>query len=98
MSNCSLAIQILPQQTDQATILRTVDKVIAYLKANAEKVEVSAFETTVEGEFDDLMNLLKGALEVAGTEHNRIFSNIKISYNSEGQVLGINEKVDKHRQ
>lgn len=98
MSNCSLAIQILPQQADQATVIKTVDKVIDFLKKNANTIEVSAFETTIEGSFDELMALLKGAIEVAGAEHHRIFTNVKISYNAEGQVLSIDEKVAKHRQ
>ncbi len=98
MSNCSLAIQILPQQTDQVTVIKTVDRVIDYLKKNADTIEVSAFETTIEGSFDELMALLKGAIEVAGAEHHRIFTNVKISYNAEGQVLSIDEKVAKHRQ
>ncbi len=98
MSNCSLAIQILPQQADQATVIKTVDKVIDYLRENADKIEVSAFETTIEGSFDELMSLLKGAIEVAGSEHHRIFTNVKISYNAEGQVLSIDEKVSKHRK
>lgn len=97
MSNCSLAIQILPQQTDQLTVLKTVDKVIEYLRANAETIEVSAFETTIEGDFDQLMLLLKEAIELAGSQHHKIFTNVKISYNAEGQVLGIDEKVSKHR-
>lgn len=98
MSNCSLAIQILPQQTDQATVLKIVDRVIDYLRANAKSIEVSAFETTIEGNFDELMLLLKGAIEVAGSQHHKIFTNVKISYDAEGQVLGIDEKVSKHRQ
>ena len=98
MSNCSLAIQILPQQADQVTVIKTVDKVIDYLRENAATIEVSAFETTIEGSFDELMSLLKGAIEVAGSEHNRIFTNVKINYNSEGQVLSIDEKVSKHRK
>lgn len=97
MSNCSLAIQILPQQTDQVTIIKTVDRVIAYLKANADQIEVGAFETTIQGSFDELMVLLKGAIEIAGSEHPKIFTNVKINYNAEGQVLSINEKVTKHR-
>lgn len=98
MSNCSLAIQILPQQADQATVIKTVDKVIDYLRENADTIEVSAFETTIEGSFDELISLLKGAIEVAGSEHHRIFTNVKISYNTEGQVLSIDEKVSKHRK
>lgn len=98
MSNCSLAIQILPQQTDQATVLKIVDRVIDYLRANAKSIEVSAFETTIEGNFDELILLLKGAIEVAGSQHHKIFTNVKISYDAEGHVLGIDEKVSKHRQ
>lgn len=98
MSNCSLAIQILPQQTDQATVLKIVDRVIDYLRANAKSIEVSAFETTIEGNFDELMLLSKGAIEVAGSQHHKIFTNVKISYDAEGHVLGIDEKVSKHRQ
>lgn len=97
MANCSIALQILPMYTEQETTIRVVDKVIAYLKEHCDQVEVSAFETTIVGEFDEVMALLKGAIEVAGSEHSQIFTNVKINYHAGGQVLSIDEKVSKHR-
>lgn len=97
MGNCSIALQILPMYTNQETTLKVVDEVIAYLKEHVDQLEVSAFETTMVGEFDELMGLLKVAIEIAGAEHSQIFTNVKINYNAGGQVLSIDEKVEKHR-
>lgn len=97
MANCSIALQILPMYTEQETTIRAVDQVIAYLKERTDQIEISAFETTIMGEFDGMMALLKGAIEVAGKEHAQIFTNVKINYHAGGQVLSIDEKVTKHR-
>lgn len=97
MENCSIALQILPQYTNQEVTLKVVDRVISYLKSHCKQVEVSAFETTIIGEYDEMMAVLKGAIELAGEYYPRLFANIKISYNHGGSVLGIEDKVSKHR-
>lgn len=97
MSNSSIALQILPMGTDQEVTLKVVDSVIAYIASKTDHYEVAAFETTIVGDFDETMAILKGAIEVASQGHHKIFTNVKINYDAKGQVLEIEEKTAKHR-
>ena len=47
----------------------------------------------MEGEFDELMRILKEALEVAGQEADNVFANVKINV---GEILSIDEKLEKY--
>lgn len=57
--NSSIAIQILPLSLPYNHVLSIVDKVIAYIASCNVSYEVSAFETTIEGEYNQLMEILK---------------------------------------
>lgn len=61
----SIALQVLPlaQGIDRIAV---IDQVIAYLQTQEVTMVVTPFETVLEGEFDELMRILKEALEVAG--------------------------------
>ena len=98
MYNASIAIQVLPKTTNEDTI-RIVDEVIAYIKSTGLHTFVGPFETTVEGDFDELMDIVKNAQKIcirAGAPS--VMSYVKIHYNPEGGVLTIDEKVTKHHQ
>ena len=56
---------------------------------------VTPFETVLEGEFDELMRILKEALEVAGQESDNVFTNVKINV---GEILSIDEKLEKYTE
>ena len=56
---------------------------------------VTPFETVLEGEFDELMRILKEALEAAGNEADNIFANVKINV---GEILSIDEKLEKYTE
>lgn len=94
--NSSIAIQILPMNADTAKVIEVVDHVIALIKESHLTYEVSAFETTIEGEYNALMGLLNACILKAGEYHDSVFVNVKIAYNSNG-VLTIDEKTSKHR-
>lgn len=98
MSNSSIALQILPLASDEANTLKVVDRVIEYIQSRTDSYEVSAFETTIEGDYIELMDILKDVIEIAGEEHPDIFANVKIRYKSEGQVLTTDEKTSKYRK
>ena len=70
-----------------------IDQVIAYLQAQSVTMVVTPFETVLEGEFDELMRILKEALEVAGQEADNVFANVKINV---GEILSIDEKLEKY--
>ena len=90
----SLALQVLPlsQGVDRTAI---IDQVIAYLQAQSVTMVVTPFETVLEGEFDELMRILKEALEVAGQESDNVFTNVKINV---GEILSIDEKLEKYTE
>ena len=57
--NASVAVQVLPMYSEKQKVLAVVDAVIAYIKSTGINYEVSAFETTMEGDYDQLMAILK---------------------------------------
>lgn len=90
----SIALQVLPlsQRIDRISV---IDQVIAYLQAQEVTMVVTPFETVLEGEFDELMRILKESLEVAGQEANNVFANVKINI---GEILSIDEKLEKYTE
>lgn len=92
MSNCSIALQILPLSEHNEEKIKIIDNVIHYLQNKHSKVIVSPFETVIEGEFNVLMDTLKECLVIAGEDSKNIFANVKINY---GNILTIDEKLSK---
>lgn len=98
MITTSIAIQVLPKVEDKE-LIRVVDKVIAYIKSTGFNVYVGPFETTVEGEFEPLMEMIKQCQLICIREGApSVMSYVKISYKPEGGILTIDEKVTKHHQ
>ena len=90
----SIALQVLPlsQGIDRIAV---IDQVIAYLQAQGVTMVVTPFETVLEGDFDQLMRILKEALEVAGQGADNVFANVKINI---GEILSIDEKFEKYNE
>lgn len=97
--NASVAIQVLPQADNDKELIRIVDEVIAYIKSFGLHCSVGPFETTIEGDYDQLMEIVKGCQKIAiaaGCES--VSAYVKIVYKPEGDVLTIDEKITKHHQ
>lgn len=97
--NSSIAIQILPGVPDTAEVVRIVDEVIAYIQGTGLTYYVGPFETTVEGDFEELMEIAKQAQLIAiraGAPSVSMY--LKAVYRPEGQILTIDEKVSKHHR
>ena len=90
----SIALQVLPlsQGIDRIAV---IDKVIDYLQTQGVTMVVTPFETVLEGDFDQLMRILKEALEVAGQGADNVFANVKINV---GEILSIDEKLEKYTE
>lgn len=90
----SIALQVLPlsQGIDRIAV---IDKVIDYLQAQEVTMVVTPFETVLEGDFDQLMRILKEALEVAGQGADNVFANVKINV---GEILSIDEKLEMYNE
>ena len=95
MANVNLSLQVLPVVPD-SEIYYVVDKVIEMIKATGLKFVVGPFETSIEGELDEMLEIVKKAQTICtdlGAE--RVVSIVKIDYKEEG--VTIDEKVSKYR-
>ncbi len=95
MPNANLSLQILPM-VPQDQVYSVVDKVINLIQVSGLPHVVGPMETTLEGDLDNLLDLVKKAQQAcveAGA--NRIVSIIKIDYSPDG--VTINEKISKYR-
>ena len=90
----SIALQVLPL-SQGINRIAVINQVIAYLQTQFVTMVVTPFETVLEGEFDELMRILKEALEVAGQEADNVFANVKINV---GEILSIDEKLEKYTE
>lgn len=95
--NASVAIQVLPSLEGEE-IIRVVDQVIAYIKGTGLNYFVGPFETTIEGEYDTLMDIVKECQKICIREGApSVMSYVKIAYNPQG-VWTIDKKVTKHHE
>lgn len=86
---------MIPKVPDQDTY-RVVDLAIDVVKKAGVKYEVGPMETTMEGELDQLLEIVKEAQQVcveAGAE--RVMTIIKIDYHPQGVTM--EEKIRKYR-
>jgi uncharacterized protein (TIGR00106 family) len=96
MSIANVSLQVIPKVPDEK-VYDVVDRVIEYIQASGVKYEVGPMETTMEGEFDQLMEIVKKAQHIC-IEHGAtgVLSVVKISYRPEG--VSIDEKIGKYRK
>jgi len=97
--NASIAIQVLPKTDSDEELIRIVDEVIAYIKSTGLNCSVGPFETTIEGDYDELMDIVKECQHVAIRAGAKdVSAYVKIVYRPEGDVLTIEKKITKHHQ
>ena len=63
--NASVAIQVLPNVQDEDEVIRIVDEVIDYIKSTGLHYYVGPCETSIEGDYDQLMEIVKNCQIVA---------------------------------
>ncbi|TCS78646.1 thiamine-binding protein [Tepidibacillus fermentans] len=91
----NLSFQVIPKVPDADTY-RIIDLAIDVVKRSGVKYEVGPMETTMEGELDQLLEIVKEAQQVcvdAGAE--RVMTIIKIDYHPKGVTM--EEKIGKYR-
>jgi len=96
MAVCNVSLQVLPIVPDER-LYEVVDKAIEVIQKSGVKYVVGPMETTMEGELDELLEIVKQAQQAcidAGAK--RIASVVKIGYSVEG--VSIEEKIAKYRQ
>ncbi len=95
MDTVLVSFQVLPR-ADGLDIYDVVDRAIAVVQASGVPYEVGAMETTMEGEYDPLMRIVKEAQEAcmdAGAE--RVITVIKVDWKRGG--VSFDEKIGKYR-
>lgn len=95
--NASIAIQVLPKVMEQEETRRIVDEVIAYLASTGLHYVVGPFETTLEGDLEELLDIVKQCCRIcveAGA--SSVMSYVKISYKPDG-VWTIDDKTGKYQ-
>ena len=94
----SVAIQTLPKAENDEELVRIVDEVIDYIKAQGLNYYVGPFETTIEGDdYDQLMDIVKECQHVAiRAGAPKVSAYIKVVYEPEGEILPIDKNVTKH--
>ena len=95
--NASVAIQVLPKVNSDEEVIRIVDEVIAYIKSTGLNYFVGSCETSIEGDYDELMDIVKECQKIAVRAGAKsVSAYVKINYRPEGDVLTIEKKVTKH--
>jgi uncharacterized protein YqgV (UPF0045/DUF77 family) len=95
----NVAIQVLPHVDSDEEVIRIVDEVIAYIKGAGLNYYVGPSETAIEGDYDQLMEIVKNCQLVAvKAGAPKVSAYVKISFAPDGGVLTIEKKVTKHHQ
>lgn len=95
MAAINVSLQIIPTVPEEQ-IYDAVDKVIEYIASTGVPYEVGPMETTMEGELDELLEIVKKAQDIC-IEYgaSRVVSMVKIDYKPEGVTM--DEKIYKYR-
>lgn len=98
MANAAMAIQVLPRTIDQQAVIEIVDAAILAIKDSGLSYEVGAFETTIEGDLDQLVQLIPKIQKAGIAAGADMLSNyIKLTYAPEKHILTTEEKLAKYR-
>lgn len=97
MAPIVVSFQVLPGGlAAQAEVYAAVDAAIAVVAASGLPYRVNPMETSIEGEYDTVMALIKHAQEaVLAAGATRVFTYVKIDYNPLGSSLA--EKLEKYQ-
>lgn len=97
--NASVAIQVLPKVNSDEEVIRIVDEVIDYIRSTGLNYYVGPCETSIEGDYNQLMDIIKECQKIAvRAGASSVSAYVKINYRPEGDILTIEKKVTKHHQ
>ena len=84
----NVAIQVLPKAENDEELCRIVDEVIAYIKNTGLNYFVGPCETSIEGDYETLMEVVKNcqliAIKAGAPE---VSSYVKISYRPQAERM-----------
>ncbi|MFK4304225.1 MULTISPECIES: MTH1187 family thiamine-binding protein [unclassified Paenibacillus] len=96
MANTLLSIQVIPKTPNNEDSYVYVDTAIEVIQRSGVKHQVNPLDTTMEGELDELLKVVKEmheALTEAGSPS--IISQIKIAHNPQG--ISMDKLTEKYR-
>lgn len=94
MADVNLSLQVIPA-VDERSVYPLVDRVIDYIKASGVKYIVGPMETTMEGDLEELLDIVKKAQEICvDGGASRVISVVKIDYKPGGVTM--REKIEKY--
>ncbi|MGP4071767.1 MTH1187 family thiamine-binding protein [Piscibacillus sp. B03] len=89
MANALVSIQIIPKTRNGEDVIPYVDEAIKVIDESGVKYQVSALETTMEGEFSELMSIVQQMNErMIEMGSSSVISQVKIAYHPEGITMG----------
>lgn len=95
--NASVSLQVLPR-VEVKNLFPVVDKVIEYIALTGVNYVVGPMETTMEGDLETLLDIVKKAQYICIEEGaENVYSYVKINYSKEG-VFTIDEKIGKYKK
>ena len=89
MASITVSFEVLPGGlATKQEVYHAVDAAIAVVARSGLPYKVSPMETTIEGEYDTIMALIKQAQEAVLTAGaDRVFTLIKVDYNPRGSTI-----------
>lgn len=95
MSNANVSLQILPVVAENQ-LYPIVDEVIDFIDKSNVKYVVGPMETTMEGDLDELLDVVKRAQDICIEKGaGRVVSVVKIDYKPDG--ITMDEKISKYK-
>ncbi len=96
----SVAIQCLPLvEGGDKEVVRIVDEVIDYIESSGYSYHVGPFETTLEGDYEGLMEVVKNCqLVAAKAGADKIATYVKVFYQKDGNLMSTEQKISKHQK
>jgi uncharacterized protein (TIGR00106 family) len=98
MPRSSVSLQILPIVEDHDRMFGVVDEVIRMIQKSGVHYHVGPTETTMEGDLDELLEIVKNAHEMchdAGVAN--VISMVKIITAGKRDTSSIEDKISKYR-
>lgn len=95
MAVANVSLQVLPIVPEER-VYPVVDRVIEFIEKSGVKYIVGPMETTMEGDLDVLLDIVRKAQDICIREGaSRVVSVVKIDYKPEGVTM--DEKIHKYR-
>jgi len=96
MAKTTIAFQVIPKVED-SRLYSVVDEAIKVAAQSGLRYEVGPMETTLEGEPDEVWEIIKKAMDAClAAGASRVITNVKIDYVPQGST--IDEKIAKYRR